>query len=115
MMLDPKLLLPLLAGLMLGVVFFGGLWWTVQRAVTARWGPLWFFASLSVPDLLIRTGGERRISNFLLWDLAYTELHFTDTLWPAFNAEELAAVLDLFSHRQRRFGGVPEQLEAIGD
>ena len=72
-------------------------------------------AGLSAPDLLIRTGGERRISNFLLWDLAYTELHFTDTLWPDFNADELAAVLDLFSHRQRRFGGVPEQLEAIGD
>jgi len=72
-------------------------------------------AGLPAPDLLIRTGGERRISNFLLWDLAYTELHFTDTLWPAFNAEELAAALELFSHRQRRFGGVTEQLEAIGD
>jgi undecaprenyl diphosphate synthase len=70
---------------------------------------------LPAPDLLIRTGGERRISNFLLWDLAYTELHFTDTLWPDFNAEELSAVLDLFGHRQRRFGGVAEQLEAIGD
>jgi undecaprenyl diphosphate synthase len=72
-------------------------------------------AGLPAPDLLIRTGGERRISNFLLWDLAYTELHFTDTLWPAFNAEELTAALELFSHRQRRFGGVTEQLEAIGD
>lgn len=72
-------------------------------------------AGLPAPDLLIRTGGERRISNFLLWDLAYTELHFTDTLWPDFNAEELVAVLDAFSHRQRRFGGVTGQLEAIGD
>ena len=57
-------------------------------------------AGLPAPDLLIRTGGERRITNFLLWDLAYTELHFTDTLWPDFNAEELSAVLDLFSQRQ---------------
>ena len=70
---------------------------------------------MSAKDLLIHTGGKRPLSTFLLWDLAYTELHFTDTLWPDFNAEELAAVLDLFSQRQRRFGGVPEQLEAIGD
>lgn len=56
MMLDPKLLLPLLAGLMLGVVFFSGLWWTVQRAVTARWGPLWFFASLALRTVIVLGG-----------------------------------------------------------
>ena len=60
------------------------------------------------PDLLIRTGGERRISNFLLWQIAYTELYFTDTLWPDFNAQSLDEALVDFASRQRRFGGVPE-------
>lgn len=72
-------------------------------------------AGLPPPDLLIRTGGEQRVSNFLLWDLAYTELCFTDTLWPDFGAEQLAKALDFFSHRQRRFGRTGDQLEAIGD
>ena len=58
------------------------------------------------PDLFIRTGGERRISNFLLWDLAYTELWFTDTLWPDFDAASYAAALADFGGRQRRFGRV---------
>jgi undecaprenyl diphosphate synthase len=58
------------------------------------------------PDLFIRTGGERRISNFLLWDLAYTELWFTDTLWPDFDAECFAEAIDDFARRQRRFGRV---------
>lgn len=60
------------------------------------------------PDLLIRTGGEYRISNFLLWQLAYTELYFTDILWPDFNPEAFDAALADFAQRQRRFGGVPE-------
>ena len=60
------------------------------------------------PDLLIRTGGERRISNFLLWQIAYTELYFTDTLWPDFNAQSLDEALVDFASRQRRFGGIPE-------
>ena len=64
------------------------------------------------PDLFIRTGGERRISNFLLWDLAYTELWFTDTLWPDFDATCFAAALADFAGRQRRFGRVAEQAEA---
>ncbi len=59
------------------------------------------------PDLLIRTGGEHRISNFLLWQLAYTELYFTDVLWPDFGAEAFDAALADFARRQRRFGGVP--------
>jgi undecaprenyl diphosphate synthase len=67
-------------------------------------------AGLPAPDLLIRTGGERRISNFLLWDLAYTELYFSDTLWPDFGAEQLKEAFEFFSHRQRRFGRTGEQL-----
>ena len=58
------------------------------------------------PDLLIRTSGELRISNFLLWQLAYTELYFTDTLWPDFSAEDLQAALTEYAKRQRRFGKV---------
>jgi undecaprenyl diphosphate synthase len=56
--------------------------------------------------LLIRTSGERRISNFLLWQLAYAELHITDVLWPDFNAEHLTTALLDYQSRQRRFGGV---------
>ncbi len=58
------------------------------------------------PDLFIRTGGELRISNFLLWQLAYTELYFTDTLWPDFNARELRRAIDWYGARDRRFGGL---------
>ena len=64
------------------------------------------------PDLLIRTGGEQRISNFLLWNLAYTELYFCDTLWPDFGARELDAAIEHFSRRQRRFGLAPGQAGA---
>lgn len=63
------------------------------------------------PDLFIRTGGEHRISNFLLWDLAYTELYFDETLWPDFDAASLDRALDWFAARQRRFGRTPEQVE----
>jgi undecaprenyl diphosphate synthase len=56
------------------------------------------------PDLLIRTGGEMRISNFLLWNLAYTELYFTDKLWPEFDVDALEAALEFFAGRERRFG-----------
>jgi len=63
------------------------------------------------PDLLIRTGGEQRISNFLLWNLAYTELYFCDALWPDFGAAELEAAIDHYSRRQRRFGLTPNQVE----
>ncbi len=65
------------------------------------------------PDLLIRTGGEQRISNFLLWNLAYAELWFTDVLWPDFGAVEFDAALAHFSQRQRRYGHTGEQLEAV--
>ncbi|HMC13761.1 MAG TPA: isoprenyl transferase [Gallionellaceae bacterium] len=62
------------------------------------------------PDLFIRTGGEQRISNFLLWQLAYTELYFTDTLWPAFDREVLDAAIQSYQKRERRFGRTSEQL-----
>lgn len=58
------------------------------------------------PDLLIRTSGEERLSNFLLWQLAYTEFYFTDVLWPDFNKEELKKAIDYYNGRDRRFGGV---------
>lgn len=58
------------------------------------------------PDLLIRTSGEERLSNFLLWQLAYTEFYFTDVLWPDFNKKELQKAIDYYSGRERRFGGV---------
>jgi undecaprenyl diphosphate synthase len=76
----------------------------------ARLGEKLALAGLPDPDLLIRTGGEQRISNFLLWNLAYTELYFCDALWPDFNERELDAAIEHFSRRQRRFGLVPEQV-----
>lgn len=65
---------------------------------------------LSEPDLFIRTGGERRISNYLLWQLAYTELYFMDCLWPDFGEEHLEIALDWYATRQRRFGRTSEQI-----
>lgn len=62
------------------------------------------------PDLFIRTGGEKRISNFLLWQLAYTELYFTDTLWPDFNEEAFKLAIQSYQKRERRFGRTSEQL-----
>ena len=62
------------------------------------------------PDLFIRTGGEERISNFLLWQLAYTELYFTPTLWPDFNTEEFGKAIASYQQRERRFGRTSEQL-----
>jgi undecaprenyl diphosphate synthase len=64
------------------------------------------------PDLFIRTGGEQRISNFLLWNLAYTELYFTDCLWPDFGAADFDAALRHYAVRQRRFGLTGEQVQA---
>jgi undecaprenyl diphosphate synthase len=64
------------------------------------------------PDLFIRTGGEQRISNFLLWQLAYTELYFTDTLWPDFDAAALDAAIISYRARERRFGRTSDQVEA---
>lgn len=71
-------------------------------------------AGVPDPDLLIRTGGEQRVSNFLLWNLAYAELWFCDTLWPDFGEKQFDAALDYFAMRQRRYGHTGEQVEAVG-
>ncbi|MBO8463429.1 MAG: isoprenyl transferase, partial [Firmicutes bacterium] len=63
-------------------------------------------AGIPDPDLMIRTSGEERISNFMMWQLAYTELYFTDVLWPDFNREELIKAIEYFNGRDRRFGAV---------
>ncbi len=68
-------------------------------------------ADIPPPDLLIRTGGEQRISNFLLWQLAYAELYFTSTLWPDFDADDLDEAIAWYRGRERRFGLTSEQLE----
>jgi len=67
---------------------------------------------LPEPDLFIRTGGEMRISNFLIWQLAYTELYFTDVLWPDFKSEEFSTALNWYAGRQRRFGKTGEQINS---
>ncbi|MBL6749915.1 MAG: di-trans,poly-cis-decaprenylcistransferase [Nevskia sp.] len=98
---------------------YGGQWDILQaaRAVCAAGEP--FSAAnlearlntfgLPHPDLLIRTGGERRISNFLIWQMAYAELYFTDTLWPDFREADFDAALAWYAGRDRRFGRVAEQ------
>ena len=60
------------------------------------------------PDLMIRTSGEQRLSNYLLWQLAYSEFYFTDVPWPDFTKAELVKAVEEFNHRHRRFGGVEE-------
>ena len=110
----------------LSVAFnYGGRWDVVQaaQAVVAAGLPL-TEASLSQhlatahvgdPDLLIRTGGETRISNFLLWQCAYSELYFSDCLWPDFDGPALDAALQDFAGRQRRFGKTSEQVQPRAD
>ena len=66
-------------------------------------------AGIPDPDLLIRTSGELRLSNYLLWQLAYTELYVTDCLWPDFNKEELLKAIETFNGRDRRYGGVSQK------
>jgi undecaprenyl diphosphate synthase len=84
----------------------------VDEAAIARRLPL---GELPEPELLIRTGGEWRVSNFLLWHLAYTELYFTDVLWPDFDALEFQRALDWFAQRERRFGRTGDQLRVRSD
>ncbi len=67
-------------------------------------------ANYDEPDLLIRTGGERRLSNYLLWQIAYTEMYFTDILWPDFNTNQFDLALAWYAKRQRRFGKTSEQI-----
>jgi undecaprenyl diphosphate synthase len=71
------------------------------------------FPDLPEPDLFIRTGGEQRLSNFMLWQSAYAELYFTDVLWPDFDAAAYGRALDDFARRQRRFGRTGEQVETL--
>lgn len=103
---------------------YGGRWdilQAVRRMLAARGDPNAEFheedlaAHLSMafapePDLFIRTGGEQRVSNFLLWQLAYTELYFTDLLWPDFDGAALDAAIASYQRRERRFGRTSEQL-----
>lgn len=69
-------------------------------------------ASVPPPDLCIRTGGEQRISNFLIWQMAYTELYFCDCFWPDFGKDDLQKAIENYASRQRRFGKTSEQIEA---
>ena len=118
---NPRMLLNIAVG-------YGGRWdivaaarHLVEAAVSGALRPAdvtetGFAAVLSLgdtpdPDLFIRTGGERRISNFLLWNLAYSELYFTDALWPDFHKAELEAAIVWFQARQRRFGKTGDQVE----
>jgi len=71
------------------------------------------FADLPDPDLFIRTGGEQRISNFVLWQMAYSEFYFSDQLWPDFDAAAFDFAIEKFSQRERRFGKTSEQIRAI--
>ena len=98
-------------------VNYGGRW-DIEQAVAkaaqqgdaSRFAEHLSFAGQTDPDLFIRTGGERRISNFLLWQMAYTELYFTDTLWPDFGADEFEKALAWYAIRERRFGKTSDQI-----
>jgi undecaprenyl diphosphate synthase len=107
---------------------YGGRWdilQAMQKLVTATPGlaaqavteqalaPCLAMAYAPEPDLFIRTGGEQRISNFLLWQLAYTELHFTDTYWPDFGAAQLDKAIASYQSRERRFGRTSEQVQKV--
>jgi len=84
----------------------------IANGVTeAHIAPYLSMAYAPEPDLFIRTGGEQRVSNFLLWQLAYTELFFTDRLWPDFDADALDEAIDWYRGRERRFGRTSEQVE----
>ncbi|MDF2447397.1 MAG: farnesyl-diphosphate synthase [Moraxellaceae bacterium] len=87
---------------------------TPAEITPERMGYFVQMADLPPVDLLIRTGGEMRISNFLLWQTAYAEFYFTDALWPDFDAHELDEALADYASRQRRFGRTSEQVEAAG-
>lgn len=71
-----------------------------------RFGTLLYSAGIPDPDLLIRPGGEQRLSNFLLWQCAYSELYFTDTLWPDFDRREIDRAIAAYRQRERRYGGI---------
>lgn len=85
-----------------------------ERLDEATLAPFFCLADLPPVDLFIRTGGEQRISNFLLWQAAYSELYFTDVLWPDVDAGVLEQALDEFARRDRRFGQTPSQARRAG-
>jgi undecaprenyl diphosphate synthase len=87
---------------------------SVEEIDSAALGRELCLADLPEPDLFIRTGGEQRISNYLLWQLAYTELYFSDLLWPDFDDVALEKALQSFAGRQRRFGRTGDQIEQTG-
>ncbi len=118
-MRDAEQLTAVNPGLLLQIaVGYGGHWDIVQaaRRLCEAGQPITEAAleqslvttDLPLPDLLIRTGGEHRLSNFMMWQLAYAELYFTDTLWPDFDADEFGRALAWYAARERRFGRVPE-------
>ena len=108
---------------------YGGRWDILQAvdklrrqedASNAPWTEAQLLPHLSLgelpePDLFIRTGGEQRISNFLLWQLAYTELYFTETLWPDFDAQALDLAIASYRKRERRFGRTSEQVSGVAE
>lgn len=107
--------------MILNVCFnYGGRWDIAQAAeklareglpmTESNLGRAMSLAHVPDPDLIIRTGGEQRVSNFLLWQLAYAELYFTDLYWPDFDAEALQKAILTYGRRQRRFGKTPEQV-----
>jgi undecaprenyl diphosphate synthase len=83
----------------------------VKNFTEADLQPYFSMSDAPEPDLFIRTGGEQRISNFMLWQLAYTELYFTDALWPDFDRAELGKAIASYQARERRFGRTSEQLK----
>jgi len=99
---------------------YGGRWDILQAVNKVREGPIdeaalaphLAMSYAPEPDLFIGTGGEQRISNFLLWQLAYTELYFTETLWPDFDAAALEQAIASYRNRERRFGRTSEQVAA---
>ena len=117
---------------LIGAMAYGGRWDIVQACRSlaadaaagtlvaadideAQVGERLALAGIPDPDLLIRTGGEQRISNFLLWNLAYTEIFFCDALWPEFSPAHLDAAFEHFRQRERRFGKTSAQLAAKAD
>jgi len=107
--------------LILNICFnYGGRWDIVQAAAKlaaqgrqiteTALGNALALAHVADPDLVIRTGGETRVSNFLLWQSAYSEFYFSDRLWPEFDEAELDLAIESFAHRERRFGRTSEQL-----
>jgi len=124
-MLDAELLTAGNSALTLTIAANYGGRWDVMRAVKSMLSehpnlaqtfteedlqPYLSMSDAPEPDLFIRTGGEQRISNFMLWQLAYTELYFTDTLWPSFDRNQLNKAITSYQQRERRFGRTSEQL-----